>query len=153
MDASDGNISYNTYVGQQSSTLGTDQCTFVVENLERHIRESHKSNSSPSEESQDSMQSNTVPDTDVLASLEGDIKSMSQNISEMLRDLRVSLHGMSSLTVETTECFWETISTTCDAVDTAIKNIYTMLAKVGHFLVTIRFNTGKCLYSGGYLRI
>lgn len=111
--------------------------TFVVEDLEEKIRESVRIGSSlsnPSEGSQshrdDSPQNSFVPDPNILISLESHARAISANLDVMLRDLRGSLHGMSDLTVEVSECYADAISTTCDTVDATIKNTYAMLAKV-----------------------
>uniref|UniRef100_A0A0N5AXD9 BORCS6 domain-containing protein n=1 Tax=Syphacia muris TaxID=451379 RepID=A0A0N5AXD9_9BILA len=67
---------------------------------------------------------------DVFPHIESDAKAIASNLDEVLRDLRGSLHGMSDLTVESSRCYAETISSTCDAADAAVKNTYALLAKV-----------------------
>lgn len=80
----------------RASTSGAvGQHTFVVENLERRIRDSAKLANTPSIESHESARSmsSLVPDPYVLASLEDHAKAISANIDVLLRDLRGSLHG------------------------------------------------------------
>lgn len=66
-----------------------------------------------------------------MFSIESDANAIASNLDEILRDLRGSLHGMSDLTVESSDCYAETIGSTCDAADAAVKNTYALLAKVG----------------------
>uniref|UniRef100_A0A1I7W192 BORCS6 domain-containing protein n=1 Tax=Loa loa TaxID=7209 RepID=A0A1I7W192_LOALO len=116
-----------------SSTIADQQHTFVVENLERRIRDSIKQNSMPSDESQTSLQSissSFVPDPEIIASLESCANTISTNLNVVLHDLRGSLKGMSELTVQATECFADAISASCNSVDATIKNTYALLAKV-----------------------
>uniref|UniRef100_A0A914RBB2 BLOC-1-related complex subunit 6 C-terminal helix domain-containing protein n=1 Tax=Parascaris equorum TaxID=6256 RepID=A0A914RBB2_PAREQ len=105
------------------STSRDTQHTFVVEDLERRIRDSARIASEGSRRG-------SVPDPLVLVSLESSARTISANLDVLLRDLRGSLHGMSDLTVEASECYSDAISSTCDSVDAVIKNTYAMLAKV-----------------------
>ncbi|EFO21388.2 hypothetical protein LOAG_07094, partial [Loa loa] len=121
-----------------SSTIADQQHTFVVENLERRIRDSIKQNSMPSDESQTSLQSissSFVPDPEIIASLESCANTISTNLNVVLHDLRGSLKGMSELTVQATECFADAISASCNSVDATIKNTYALLAKVSSCFV------------------
>ncbi|KHN72051.1 Uncharacterized protein C17orf59 [Toxocara canis] len=117
------------------STSHDVQHTFVVEDLERRIRDSARvgsSSSTPASEGsrRGSLPGILTPDPLVLGSLENSARTISANLDVLLRDLRGSLHGMSDLTVEASECYANAISSTCDSVDAVIKNTYAMLAKV-----------------------
>uniref|UniRef100_A0A915CCA2 BLOC-1-related complex subunit 6 C-terminal helix domain-containing protein n=1 Tax=Parascaris univalens TaxID=6257 RepID=A0A915CCA2_PARUN len=117
------------------STSRDTQHTFVVEDLERRIRDSARIGSpisTPASEGsrRGSVPGSLTPDPLVLVSLESSARTISANLDVLLRDLRGSLHGMSDLTVEASECYSDAISSTCDSVDAVIKNTYAMLAKV-----------------------
>ncbi|VDK38819.1 unnamed protein product, partial [Anisakis simplex] len=90
------------------------QHTFVVSDLERRIRDSARLNSStstPVSESSNCSNSLTgssltlTPDPLIISSLESSARTIAANLDVLLRDLRGSLHGMSDLTVEASECY------------------------------------------------
>ncbi|MFH4979490.1 hypothetical protein AB6A40_006199 [Gnathostoma spinigerum] len=111
------------------------QNTFVVSDLEQRIRESALLNSSvscdedPLKDTGVSSPPFCIMDQHILPCLEDYARSISANLDVLLRDLRGSLRGMADLTVEAIQCYADSISSSCDAVDAVIKNTYAMLAK------------------------
>jgi BLOC-1-related complex sub-unit 6 len=65
-------------------------------------------------------------DDSVLIELEAHARSVSANIDMALRDLRGSLRGMADLTLESSQLFSQTINSTCDQMDSAIKATYSV---------------------------
>lgn len=140
MDSSEGKE-------RETDESSIEQHSFVVENLEKRIRES--GNWSLLKEDDIKRENftellNLVPDPDILLSLETYAKNISANIDILLRELRGSLNGIGDLTVESTDCFSDAVSASCDIVDATIKNTYAMLAKVSIFF--FRFSTNILLF-------
>ncbi|CAJ0930977.1 unnamed protein product, partial [Mesorhabditis belari] len=94
--------------------------TFVVEDLEKKIRESFRSRS----------EGECTPDPKLINDLEQHAKSIAANFDVVLRDLRGRLHGMSDVTLESSQCFQSAIASACDVADGNIKTTYATLAKV-----------------------
>ncbi|VDN04981.1 unnamed protein product [Thelazia callipaeda] len=119
-----------------TNVASDEQHTFVVENLEGRIRDSSKFTRISSIDSKipnHSMNDNLAPDPNVLANLEDYARAISTDINNLLSELRNSLSGMTDATVKAVECFTDSISTSCDTVDTTIKSTYALLAKVEEF--------------------
>jgi len=65
-------------------------------------------------------------DDSCLIELEAHARSVSTNIDMALRDLRGSLRGMADLTLESSQLFSQTINSTCDQMDAAIRATYSV---------------------------
>lgn len=116
-----------------SNTPASDRSLPEIGDLSKKLRgdlnlgnETSRLNSDGSYSSQNSY----IVGSRILHSIEGHTRAIASNLDEVLRDLRGSLHGMSDLTVESSGCYADTIATTCDSADAAIKNTYALLAKV-----------------------
>ncbi|CAJ0579875.1 unnamed protein product, partial [Mesorhabditis spiculigera] len=103
------------------STENVELSTYVVDDLEQKIRESFRPRKSDGGE--------TVPDPKLLVELEQNAKAVAANFDVLLRDLRGRLHGMSDVTLESAQCFRDSISSSCEVADANIRATYAMIAK------------------------
>jgi len=69
-------------------------------------------------------------DPHCLLELERSAKLLASSVDEMTEQLSTVLHDISSVTVETMETYRDGVCKTCDAVDTNIKTMYQVMAKV-----------------------
>jgi len=69
-------------------------------------------------------------DPHCLLELERSAKHLATSVDEMTEQLSTLLHGISSVTVDTMETYRDGVCKTCDSVDTNIKTMYQVMAKV-----------------------
>ncbi|XP_077290697.1 BLOC-1 related complex subunit 6 isoform X2 [Arctopsyche grandis] len=68
-------------------------------------------------------------DITILNDLEHEARRIAQSVDSLIENLSGVLHSISSITADNVEVYKDSVSKTCDAIDSNIKCMYTILAK------------------------
>lgn len=68
-------------------------------------------------------------DVTILNDLEHEARKIAQSIDNLIENLSGVLHSISSITADNVEVYKDSVSKTCDSIDSNIKCMYTILAK------------------------